>query len=218
MSPVGDGAKRPRIALSASTGQRYGTMRRVGLLGGSFNPPHICHLLASVYALETAGLDAVWWLPVHVHAFAKDSQLAPWDDRLAMCRAATKDWPGVDVDPIEASLGPTSYTIETIEALQIAHPATSFVWIAGADLLDELARWHRWPELGEVLEFLIIGRGDEALALPDGGTFDVRPFALPDVSSTAIRTLLRAGDFDAARALVPAGVGAWLADHPDLYR
>jgi len=193
-------------------------VRRVGLLGGSFNPPHICHLLASVYALETAALDAVWWLPVHVHAFAKDSELASWEDRLAMCEAAVADWPGIEVDPIEASLEATSYTIHTVSALRAAHPDAAFVWIAGADLLDELHRWHRWPELRQMLEFLVIGRGDRSTDLPDGGTFDVRPLALPDVSSTWIRAHLRAGDLDAVRAVVPRGVAAWLAAHPGLYR
>jgi nicotinate-nucleotide adenylyltransferase len=192
-------------------------MARIGLLGGSFNPPHICHLLLSEYVLETVDVQEVWWLPVHRHAFGKDGSLAPWDDRLAMARAAVAKRPRIKVNPIEALLAPPNYTIQTVAALRAAHPDQSFVWLAGADVLGELHLWHRWPELAQVLEFLIVGRGDLPTTPPEG-RFEVRDFTLPDVSSSTVRSLLQAGDRAGARRLLPAAVARWLETRRDLYR
>lgn len=168
--------------------------RRIGLLGGSFNPPHVCHLLSSLYLLETTDLDAVWWLPVHRHAFAKDSTLASFEDRLALCQAATAGFERIALDPIEAELPPPSRTIDTVAALRARHPDIGFSWIVGADILDELPRWHRWSELREQVRFVVVGRGDHDFGLPPGGQFVVRPFRLPPVSSSAVRAAVAAGE------------------------
>lgn len=193
-------------------------MRRVGLLGGSFNPPHICHVLLSEYILETTDVEEVWWVPVHRHAFDKDADLAAWEDRLAMCEAVAADRPRIHVEAIEARLSPPSYTIHTVTALRNDHPEVRFVWIAGSDLLVELHRWHRWDELRAVLDFVVVGRGDETAVAPGGANIDLRDFALPDVSSSEVRRLLRSGDVSAAHRLVPSAVAAWLAAHPGTYR
>ncbi len=187
---------------------------RIGLLGGSFNPPHVCHLLSSLYWLETGGLSEVWWLPVHEHAFAKGRSLAPWADRVAMCDAALAPYPRLRVEPIEASLPTPSYTLHTVQALRARHPDVDFAWLIGSDLLPELPLWHRWPELSEALDFLVLGRGDAPIALPPG-RFELRSFVLPDVSSSSIRADLAAGR-DATDRL-PAGVARWLAEHPGTF-
>ncbi|MCP4872637.1 MAG: nicotinate (nicotinamide) nucleotide adenylyltransferase [Proteobacteria bacterium] len=192
-------------------------MVRIGLLGGSFNPPHLCHVRLSEYVLQSGAVDAVWWLPVHRHAFDKDASLASWDDRLAMAEAAVADHPDLHVDPIESTLAPPSYTVHTIAALRERHPEHTFVWLAGADILPELHLWHRWSELRELLEFLIVGRGDRARDAPEGARIDVRDFTLPDISSSQVRRRLAAGDRAAARELVPAAVADWLDAHPDVY-
>ena len=190
---------------------------RVALLGGSFNPPHVCHVLLSVYLLETMDVDAVWWLPVHRHAFAKGSTLAPFPARLAMAEAASAAYPRIRVDDIERRLAPPSYTVDTIAALRAEHPDTDFSWLIGSDILPELHRWHRWEELRDLLRFVVIGRGEavDPGALPEG-RFVVRDFHLPDVSSTQVRAGLARGDD--VSALVPRPVRDWLADRPDIYR
>ncbi len=188
---------------------------RIGLLGGSFNPPHLCHLLTSVYWLETGGLAEVWWLPVHEHAFDKGRSLAPWADRLAMCEAAVAGFPRIQIDPVESTLPPPSRTIYTVGALRARRPDVDFVWLIGADLLSELSSWHRWEELRQSLDFGVLGRGSHDRTPPDG-RFDLRDFGLPDVSSRAIRRDLAAGR-DASDRL-PAGVTDWLAAHPRTYR
>lgn len=194
-----------------------GTRQRIGLFGGSFNPPHVCHLLSSIYLLETGDFDEVWWLPVHVHAFAKRRELVPWQHRLAMCEAVAADRPGLRVDPIEAELGPRSYTIDTVMELKRRHPGRDFDWIIGSDLLPELHRWHRWRELRERVTFYVVGRGEGQIELPVGGRFVVREMWLPDISSTDIRGLLRSGDRAAARPSLPRAVARYLAKNPKLY-
>ena len=189
----------------------------IGLFGGSFNPPHVCHLLSSIYLLETGDFDEVWWLPVHVHAFTKDSELVSWEHRLAMCEAVATGHPRLRVEPIEAELGARSYTIDTVTELKRRHPDRDFGWIIGSDLLPELPRWQRWDELRELITFYVVGRGEDRVELPVGGRFVVREMWLPDVSSTGIRRLLRDGDLAAARPSLPRAAARYLARNPSLY-
>ena len=190
----------------------------VGILGGSFNPPHICHLLASRYLLETTDLEEIWWLPVHRHAFAKDRSLAPFEARVAMCEAVAEQAQGIRVDTIESELGERSWTIDTVRALRSRHPGVDFSWVIGSDLLAELHLWSRWDELRDLLGFVVLGRGEavDSAELPEGGRYEVRDFQLPDISSTGVRARISAGDD--FRHLVPASVFDYLCAHPTLYR
>ena len=94
---------------------------RVAVFGGSFNPPHVGHVLGVVYALSTAPIDEVLVVPVYQHPFAKD--LAPFADRLAMCRLAFGWLPRVTVSTVEEELGGESRTLRTVEHLRADHPA-----------------------------------------------------------------------------------------------
>lgn len=166
---------------------------RVALLGGSFDPPHVCHLLLSSYVLQVADVDQVWWLPCASHAFGKQS--APLQDRVSLCELATRCREDVLVSDVEARLDRPSYTIDTVEALRAEHPGVDFVWIAGSDLLGELRRWHRWRDLLKVLDFVVVRRGPSMGSPPSGGRFVILPLRFPDLSSTHIReTLLGGGD------------------------
>lgn len=189
---------------------------RIGLLGGSFDPPHICHLLAGQYLVETGAAERIWWLPVFDHAFGKG--LAPWDHRLAMCRAVAAGTPWLDIDTAEWDRGGRSYTVETVAWLQSRHPEHAFRWIVGSDLLPQLPSWHRWDELRQRIGFVAIGRGDAIGPddLPRGARVEVRDFALPDISSTLVRARRARGD--AITELVPHAVAAYLDAHPELYR
>ncbi len=164
----------------------------VALLGGSFDPPHVCHVLVSLYVMQAGGVDEVWWLPCAEHAFGKRS--APFPERVAMCEIATRRVRGIRVDCIEAELPTPSYTLDTIHALRARHPDVRFCWIAGTDLLPELVRWHRWSTLARELSFVVVRRGDEPPDLPADGSFRCLPVVFPDVSSTAVRAALEAGE------------------------
>jgi nicotinate-nucleotide adenylyltransferase len=173
---------------------------RVALFGGSFNPVHVGHVLAVVYALSTAPVDEVLVVPVYQHPFAK--HLAPFAERLAMLRLALGWVPRVSVSTVEEELGGESRTLRTIEHLYAAHPEWSLRLLVGADVLADLPKWHRWDRIAELAPPVVLGRAGVVPELPPG----VAPpeVLIPRVSSTEIREALAAGDVDAIRPLVPA--------------
>lgn len=168
------------------------TDRTTALLGGSFDPPHVCHVLISLYALQASRAREVWWVPCAQHAFGKAS--APFEPRLRMCRAATRHLPAVSVVDVERERSGPSYTIDTVAELRAEDPGRELLWVVGSDLLDELPRWHRWPELREQITFLVIPRGEgPPAAAPQGARLERLPVAFPDISSTAVRRALAEG-------------------------
>lgn len=118
---------------------------RVGLLGGSFNPPHIGHVHISLAAMKGLELDCVWWLVTPQNPL-KPQRPALLEERVAECRALTKDHPRIVISAIEADLG-THITYDTIRKLKTCYPAQSFVWISGMDNALSLHHWNRWQEL-----------------------------------------------------------------------
>ncbi|MFH1530498.1 MAG: DUF2520 domain-containing protein [Pseudomonadota bacterium] len=171
---------------------------RLGVFGGSFNPPHHCHVLAVGLALSSGQVDRVVVIPTHVHPF--DKLLAPFDDRMEMCRRAFAIFGDrVEVSDLEARLIGPSYTVETLKALARERPGVPLRLILGTDLLDEVDRWKAFDEVLSLAPPLWIGR--EGRDAPGDMIF---PFQLPDVSSTGIRLRLRTGE--APEGLVPAAV------------
>jgi len=165
--------------------------RRIALLGGSFDPPHVVHVQISLYVLQATDAAEVWWIPCASHAFGKQS--APFADRLDLCELATRHTPHVHVCRIEQELPRPSYTIDTLAALRSQHPDAEFVWIVGSDLLDELPRWHRWPELAQAVTFVVVQRGSKEYAAPPSGRFQMLPVRFHDLSSSEVRQRLSAG-------------------------
>lgn len=157
--------------------------RRVGILGGSFDPPHVGHVMAALYALLTAPLDAVIVVPVFRHPFAKD--LTPFDHRMAMCALAFGDLRNVTVSDVERDLGGESLTLRTVAHLSTAHPEWQLRLILGSDVIPELPKWHRFDRVREIAPPFFIERAGHA-----GDPDRVR---LPEVSSTDVRAALRSG-------------------------
>jgi nicotinate-nucleotide adenylyltransferase len=194
-----------------SNEQASASVTRVAIFGGSFNPPHVGHVLAVVYALSTAPIDEVLVVPVYQHPFAKD--LAPFADRLELCRLALGWLPRVTISTVEEELGGESRTLRTVEHLRAAHPECTLRLLVGADVLGDLPKWHRWDRIAELAPPLVLVRnGLQPLAGQPGVTWvgehggaPPEP-VLPRVSSTEIREALAAGNVDAVRGLVPAAV------------
>jgi nicotinate-nucleotide adenylyltransferase len=116
----------------------------IGLLGGSFDPPHAGHLHISREALRRFGLDQLWWL-VSPGNPLKSQGPAPLEKRMEACRALI-DHPRIHVSDAEAQMG-TRFTAETIARLQAARPGVRFVWLMGADNLAQLDHWQDWEEI-----------------------------------------------------------------------
>lgn len=119
--------------------------QRIGLLGGSFNPPHKGHLHISLIAMEVLKLDFVWWMVTPQNPFKQADSTMPFEKRFELCRQ-TADHPRVLISSIENELGYTR-TIHTIKKLKTHFPNTSFVWITGMDVVHQLHRWYKWKDL-----------------------------------------------------------------------
>ncbi len=119
--------------------------RTVGLLGGSFNPPHEGHLHDSLFALRALGLDQVWWLVSPQNPLKSRSGMAPLADRLVACRTLVRH-PRIVVTDIETQMG-TVYTADTLAKLHRLYPRTRFVWLMGGENMIQIRHWKRWREI-----------------------------------------------------------------------
>jgi nicotinate-nucleotide adenylyltransferase len=128
----------------------------IGLLGGSFNPPHLAHRLISEAALKRLGLDKVWWLVSPGNPLKQRSDLAPLSERLRLCREVAKN-PHIVVTDFEADL-PSPYTAATLAFLKSRTPLVRYVWIMGADNLATIDRWHRWREIFTMVPVVVVDR------------------------------------------------------------
>jgi nicotinate-nucleotide adenylyltransferase len=150
---------------------------RIGLFGGTFDPPHAAHRLASLLALRRLHLDRVWWLVTPGNPL-KGGQ-APFAQRLNEARAFARH-PRIDVSGIEAAIG-TRYTYDTLRYLVARCPNLHFVWIMGADNLENFHRWERWRDIAAMIPIAVIDRLGPSLAAaagPAGGA--LARYRLPD--------------------------------------
>lgn len=152
------------------------------MFGGSFDPPHVGHVLAVAYLLATAPIDRVVVVPCHSHAFGKD--LLAFEARRELAEVAFGWIPRVEVSAIERELGAPSRTLRTLEALSAALPRARLRLVVGADVLGERERWYRWDEVVRLAEPLLLGRAGHPHA-------EAPAAVLPEVSSTEIRARLR---------------------------
>lgn len=127
----------------------------VGLLGGSFDPPHDGHVALTLTALKRFGLARVWWL-VSPGNPLKPRGPAPLDRRMAAARALVRH-PRVEVTDIEARIG-TRYTAETLGELRRRYPGVRFVWLMGADNLAQLHRWDDWAAIMDMVPMGVLAR------------------------------------------------------------
>lgn len=172
---------------------------RIALFGGSFDPPHLGHVLAAVTARSRAGVDAVWVLPVAKHPYAKP--LSPWAQRWALCQAAFAPlgpWVSVRDDELANASG---FTFDLVTRLAAAHPGHRWCLIGGSDTAADLPNWHRGSELASLVEVIAIPRRGQ------GG--DADEAAIPAISSSRVRAALAAGE--SVNHLVPAAVAGEIA-------
>lgn len=192
---------------------------RLGLFGGSFDPPHVGHLLAASDASEALGLDRLVFVPARVSPFKDGVTATPAADRLAMVRALVGDDPRFAVDPIEIEREGLSYTVDTLAAFAERHPDAERYLLVGEDVLPT---FHKWKDAGRIraLARLVVLRrtADGSADLPDAVRADP-PVLLPtrriDVSSTEVRQRARAGL--SLHGFVPEAVAAYIT-RARLYR
>ena len=158
---------------------------RIGLFGGTFDPPHRAHLAASLLALKRLKLDRVWWLVTPGNPLKNTRNLAPLSERIAAARALTHH-PRIDVTGLEAVIK-TRYTYDTISWLRARCPGVRFVWIMGADNLRSFHRWQRWRGIANLVPIVVVDRLGPSLyagASPAGQA--LRTFRLPEQAATTL--------------------------------
>jgi nicotinate-nucleotide adenylyltransferase len=145
----------------------HSTGMRVGLLGGSFNPPHAAHRAISLFAIKRLRLDRVWWLLSPGNPLKDTGGLATLVERADAARAVADD-PRIDISCLEAVIG-TRYTVDTIIHLRRRVSGVRFVWIMGADNLAQFHRWKDWRRIAAEVPIAVIDRPPQsfrALAAP----------------------------------------------------
>jgi nicotinate-nucleotide adenylyltransferase len=176
---------------------------QVALLGGSFNPPHVGHLLAAHYVRATQGVDEVWLMPTFRHPFGKVT--APYEHRVRMCELLCQDASGwMKTSRVESEVGKDGRTVDTLEFLQARHPEYHFTLIIGSDILKDLPSWKDFDRIQRMARVVVLYRAgypaDEAVGPP-----------LAQVSSTDIRDRLARGELPSD--LVPGVVLAYAREH-----
>jgi nicotinate-nucleotide adenylyltransferase len=129
---------------------------RIGLFGGTFDPPHLAHLGAALLAMKRLKLDRIWWMVTPGNPLKDTRGLAPLEQRIAAARALAHH-PRIDVTGLEATIK-TRYTYDTIRWLLARCPGVRFVWIMGADNLRSFHRWQRWRDIASMLPIVVVDR------------------------------------------------------------
>lgn len=140
--------------------------RRIGLLGGSFNPAHDGHRHISLLALELLDLDQIWWLVSPQNPLKPTVGMSGFAERCAHARGIARH-PRIRVSEIESIFG-TRYTADTLHTLGASHPKMRFVWIMGADNLLQLPCWRRWPDVFNTVPIAVFDRPTYSLQALQG--------------------------------------------------
>jgi len=167
-------------------------MPEIALFGGSFDPPHVGHLLAAAYVLATEPVDELWLVPVFEHPLGKKAA-APFEHRVDLCEKLAKSLPRTRVSRAEQESG-QGRTVDLLEWLHRKHPQTRWALMLGTDLDAEKPQWKRFERVEQLARIITVRRGGYG----EGGV------AIPEISSTQVRALLKSGG-DASQ-LVPRTV------------
>ncbi len=137
--------------------------QRIGLFGGSFNPPHEGHVHVCEQALRRLQLDQIWWLVTPGNPLKDTSNLAPLEKRIEACELITVD-PRMKITACEATM-PTRYTADTLQYIVERNTGVNFVWIMGADNLGQFHHWERWRDIAQSMPFVVLDRPGSTMAL-----------------------------------------------------
>ena len=201
---------------------------RIGLLGGSFDPPHLAHLALGRLAMQALGLSELRWLPAGAPWQKAGRNLASAEHRAAMLALLVGDAPGQRIDTRELRRQGPTYTLDTVRALQderaaSGQPAADWLLILGQDQFARFDTWQHWPALLQRVTLAVAGRAGQAPAAPPalaGMAYRCVPLDLPamDISASAVRQRRAAGH--SVSALVGEAVARYIDQHrlypPDL--
>ena len=185
-------------------------MKKIGIFGGTFDPIHHGHLILARDAVETLRLERLIFVPAAISPHKLDREPTPSGIRLEMLCAAIEGEPAFTMDAMELERPPPSYAIDTVEALRQREPGAEFFYLVGEDNVFRLPTWHRFPELSQMVQFVVLDRGGLKMAHPYPA---IRRYL--DISATDIRNRVASGR--SIRYLVPPAVETIIRER-QLYR
>jgi nicotinate-nucleotide adenylyltransferase len=193
---------------------------RLGIFGGSFDPPHLGHLLPVIDAAETLGLEAVRFVPTAIQPLKVGRMSAAPEHRLAMTRRLIAGIPGFSADSTEIDRNGLSFTVDTLASLAAANPGAELVLLLGADAFALFDQWREPRRILELASVAVLVRGDEEMpdvpaSAQNAGDVQLLRTRRVDISSTELRA--RVADGRTIRGFVPAAVADYIAEHR-LYR
>ncbi|KAB7670108.1 nicotinate-nucleotide adenylyltransferase [Bacillus sp. B1-b2] len=166
-------------------------MKRVGILGGTFDPPHIGHLIIANEVLHAKELDEIWFMPNQEPPHKIKTVSVLNEQRVQMLKLAISGYEKFLIQTIELNRKGKSYTFDTIKVLKEEYPEIDFYFIVGADMVEYLPKWHKIDELMKLVKFISVNRPNYQLET----SFDVDYVEVPDVniSSNLIRNRIESG-------------------------
>jgi nicotinate-nucleotide adenylyltransferase len=188
---------------------------RIGIFGGTFDPPHIGHLLLALDALDALKLDELILVPAARQPLKQGVQMTPPEHRLTMTRLLAAADKRLRVDDSEVARGGLSFTVDTVRAIAGARPDADLFLLMGADTAATLPQWREPQALGLLVQVAVAGRGSEPVQMPAGFRAIPLPTRRIDISATEIRS--RVGEGRSIRGFVPDAVADYIAER-GLYR
>lgn len=192
----------------------------IGLLGGSFNPPHNAHLALALAAKQQLGLDRVDLMPAGQPWQKSGIVLAPAVARVALCHAAVEGIEGLGVEPCETVRLGNTYTADTLQYLRSLHPNHTYTLIIGADQANRFDTWHDWQTILKLCRLAVVARNGISVVFPESvqsanPKVESLQFTPLNISSSSIRTQLAVGQ--SIKNQVPAAVERYIVKH-SLYK
>lgn len=188
--------------------------RRIGIFGGSFNPPHLAHLIVAELVRDQFDLDRILWLPNFQSPLKHAEEVVPPTHRLAMTRLAVKGNDAFRLSEMEIRRGGVSYTIDSLRSLQDADPDVDYSFIIGSDGLAHFESWREPQEILQRVRLIVFPRpGTERVSPPTGfeGRIDFADAPLLEISGTVLRERIRSGK--SFRYLVHDSVHAYILEN-----
>ncbi|NHM30392.1 nicotinate-nucleotide adenylyltransferase [Neobacillus terrae] len=184
-------------------------MKKVGILGGTFSPPHNGHLIIANEVMSALELDEIWFMPNQVPPHKERPDTASNENRLEMLRLALEGNEKFKIETIEWQRSGASYTIDTMKILTDLYPGQHFYFIIGADMIEYLPKWHKIDELAELVNFVGVDRPSYSHETKYPITLVNIPVI--DISSSLIRE--RLGNGKTVRYLLPDSVRQYIKEN-----
>ena len=188
---------------------------RLGIFGGSFDPPHLGHLLPLIDAAEALRLDAVRFVPAGTQPFKTSGAIASAVHRLAMTERLIAGVPGFSADSWETGRAGLSFTVDTLTAISAADPSAQLVLLLGADAFALFDQWREPERIRAMADIAVLVRGDDPVDIGAHSGVQLLRTRRVDISSTELRA--RVADGRTIRGFVPDAVADYIAGHR-LYR